>query len=60
MRKLNISVSTSTSLTKVRKLFKAVNDASDNYKTSCVDHWKPIEAYITEYEAFPREALKPQ
>lgn len=35
-REPNISVSTSPSLTKVGKLFKAVNDTLDDYKTSCV------------------------
>ena len=55
----NMSINISTSLTKEGKLFNAVNDVSDGYKTSCVDRWKPIKAYITEHEALPREALKP-
>ena len=47
-------------LTKIIKPFNAVNNASDSYKTNCIDHLKPIKTHITEYEALPREALKPQ
>ena len=42
------------------KPFNAVNNATDGYKTSCINHWKPIKAHIIEHEALPREAFKPQ
>ena len=58
--KPNTSVNISTSLTKVGKLFNVVNDASNGYKTNCVDRWKLIKTHITEHETLPREALKPQ
>ena len=48
------------SLTKVGKLFNAVNDASNGYQTSYIDRWNPIKTHITKHEALPREALKPQ
>ena len=54
MRKPNISVNISISLTKVGKLFNAINDASDDYQTNCIDHWNPIKTHVTEHEALPR------
>ena len=59
-RKPNIFVNISMSLTKVGKLFNAVNDASNGYQTRCIDRWNPIKTHITKHEALPREALKPQ
>ena len=33
-------------------------NASDGYKDSCINHWKPIKAHIINHEALPKEALK--
>ena len=34
-------------------------NASNGYKDSCINHWKPIKAHIINHEALPKEALKP-
>ena len=56
--KSNISVHISMSLTNGRKPFNAIDNASDGYETSCIDRWRPINAYITEYGSVTKRSIK--
>ena len=46
------------SLTNGGKPFSVVCNTSDGYKTSCIDCWRPTEAYITEPEGVTKRGIK--
>ena len=43
---------------KVGKPFNAVNKASNGYKTNCINHWRPIKAYITKHGSVTKRGIK--
>ena len=41
-----------------RKPFNVVDNTSDGYKTNCIDHWRPIKAYITKHGSVTKRGIK--
>ena len=55
---VDTSVHHSTSLTNGDKPFNEVFNISDGYKTSCIDCWRLIKAYITEPKGVTKRGIK--
>ena len=46
------------SLTNGGKPFNVVDNTSNGYKTSCIDRWRPIKAYIIEHGSVTKRGIK--
>ena len=58
MNSLDILIHHPTSLTNGDKPFNVVLNTSDGYKTSCIDPWRLIKAYITEPKGITKRGIK--